>query len=73
MLAIYAEDRSGIIVDVSKVLTEMKIDIGTMNATTIKDGKAKVIVGFKVNNKTMLSSIADKIRSIPGVIDIVRE
>ncbi len=69
---IYCTNRTGLLVDISRVFTERKIDILSVNVRTSKQGNATFNVGFKVDNKEELASLVEKIRQINSVIDIER-
>lgn len=71
-IKIYANNRSGVLVDVSKVITENKIDVTTMNVRTSKQGTATITVGFEINGVDQLNELIAKIRNVESVIDIER-
>ena len=69
---VYAFDRSGLLVDLSKLFMERKIDISKINVSTNKQGQATVDMTFFVRGKEELNSLIEKIRQVSGVIDIER-
>ena len=71
-IKIYANNRTGVLVDISKVLTENKIDVISMNVRTSKQGTASISIGFKINDKEQLNDIIAKIRNVESVLDIER-
>lgn len=71
-IKIYANDRSGVLLDVSKVLTEEDINVDTMVVRTNKQGVATITVGFQINNTEQLNDIVAKLRKIESIIDIER-
>ncbi|SET45626.1 GTP pyrophosphokinase [[Clostridium] aminophilum] len=71
-IRIYANNRVGMFVDISKVFSERNIDIQSMNVKVNKQGKATIICSFDIHSKEELASIAEKLRQIEGVLDIVR-
>ena len=71
-IKIYVNNRTGVLVDVSKILTEMKIDLTGVNSRTNKQGKATITMSFDVHSKEELNSIIAKIRQVESVIDIER-
>ncbi len=71
-LTIYANNRTGVLVDVSRIFTENKIDVKSMNVRTSKQGTATITVGFEVNNKNFLNTIVEKLRRVESVLDIER-
>lgn len=71
-IQIYANNRIGLFVDVSKVFTERQIDITSMNVRTSKQGKATLIMTFDIHGIEELNRLTDKLRQVEGVIDIER-
>lgn len=71
-IKIYANNRSGVLVDVSRVFTENKIDVTSMTVRTSKQGTATISVGFDINGVDQLQLITTKLRNIESVIDIER-
>ena len=69
---IYVQNRKGLIVDVSRLLTENNIDIDNLETRKSKDENATIVVSFEINDKTELNTIVTKLRGIDGVIDVVR-
>ncbi len=71
-IKIYANNRSGVLVDVSKILTENKIDVTSMTVRTSKQGTATISIGFEINGVEQLKYIVAKLRGIESVLDIER-
>ena len=71
-LKIFADDRRGLLLDVSKVFTEEKIDVKSMNTRTSKKGTATMEMGFVVHGRDELNRVIGKLRQIENVIDIER-
>lgn len=71
-LTIYANNRSGVLLDVSKVFTENKIDIITLNSRTSKQGTATINVGFQVHGKDQLQYLITKLGNIESVLEVTR-
>ncbi len=71
-IKIFANNRSGLLADVSRALTEKDIDIISMNTRTSKQGLATMETSFQVSSRDQLREIVDKIRQIDSVIDIER-
>lgn len=69
---IYVKNRKGLIVDISKLLTENNIDIENLETRKSKDENATIIVSFAINDKSELQTIVNKIKSIDGVVDVIR-
>ena len=71
-IVIYANNRSGLLADISRALTEKNIDILSMNTRTSKQGLATLSASFEVGSRDELNRVIDKIRTIESVIDIER-
>lgn len=71
-IQIYANNRIGMFVDISKVFTEGQIDITSMNVRTSKQGKATIIMTFDIHGIEELNRLIEKLRQIEGVLDIER-
>ncbi len=69
---IFANDRSGLLADISKALTEKNINILSVNTRTNKQGMATLQTTFEVESREELNRVIDRIRSIESVIDIER-
>ncbi len=70
---IYADNRTGLLVDVSRVFSERHIDIGQMNVRTNKQGTATMELSFEVHSVSELNILIAQIRRIPNVVDIERK
>jgi len=71
-IQIYANDRTGMLVDISKVLTERQINITSLNARTSKQGINTINMTFEIQSIDELHSLTEKLRQIEGVLDIKR-
>lgn len=71
-IKIFANNRSGLLADISKALTEKNIDILSMNTRTSKQGLATMSTSFEIRSREELNRIIDKIRGIDSVVDIER-
>lgn len=69
---IYTENRTGLLVDISSVFTERKIDIKSINTRVSKQGRVTMSVSFEVRNKEELNELVKKVQNIPNVIDVQR-
>ena len=69
---VYANNRTGLLVDISKIFTERKIDITSMNTRTSKQGRATINIAFDIKSKEELGSLVEKIRQVESVLDIGR-
>ena len=71
-IRIYANNRNGLLADISKALTEKEINIVSMNTRTNKQGIATLDTCIEIRNMDELNRIIEKIRSIESVMDIER-
>ena len=71
-IIIYAENRVGILADVSKIFTEKNIDVTSLNCRISKQGTASISMSFQVQGVGELNKLIDKIRSVESIIDIER-
>lgn len=71
-IGIFANNRSGLLAEVSKAFTEKGIDILSLNTRVSKQGTATLMVSFEIRGREELQRIVDKIRTIESVIDIER-
>jgi len=62
-IQVYANNRTGLLVDLSKIFTERKIDMRSINSRTSKQEKATISISFE---------IGAKIRQVESVIDVER-
>lgn len=71
-ITIFANNRNGLLADISKALTEKDIDILALNTRVSKKGTATMSVSFEIKSRNELDRIIDKIRTIESVLDIER-
>lgn len=71
-LKIYADDRQGLLMEISKIFNEWKMDVKSMNVRTNKKGTATFDMGFIVHSREELEKVIEKVRQIDSVIDIER-
>ncbi len=69
---IYANDRQGIVFEISKIFNEANIALKGMSVRISKQGKATIVVQFGIRSKEQLNKIIAKIRNVEGIIDIER-
>ena len=69
---IYGNNRTGLLVDISKIFTERKIDVTSVNSRTSKQGTATISMSFEVAGREELNRIIEKIRQVESIIDIER-
>ena len=71
-IMIYANNRNGLLADITRALTEKNIDIMSLNTRTNKQGLATMATSFEITGREELNRIIDKLRLIESVIDIER-
>ena len=71
-IRIFAQDRHGLLMDVTKNLTERGVSILNMNVRTSKQGTVTIELSFSTSGKEELTDVVQKLRAINGIIDIER-
>ncbi len=71
-LRIYCNNRIGLLVDISRVFSEAGIDITSINMKNSKSGTGTLQLTFDIHGKDELTKIAEKLKSVPDVLDITR-
>lgn len=71
-IRVYANNRTGLLSDVSKVFTEKQIDITSANIKVSKQEMATLTLTFDIHGVEELNRLTDKIRQIESVLDIQR-
>lgn len=71
-ISIYANNRNGLLADVSRALTEKNIDILALNTRVSKQGTATIMINFEISGREELQRIVDKLRSIESILEIER-
>ena len=73
LLKIYADNRIGLLADVSVALAEMRVAIISVNtANSPTDAKASINLSIGCKNVSHFRSIISRLRKIDGVYDVVR-
>lgn len=71
-LKIFANNRNGLLIDVSRVFTEANLDISSVSARTNKQGVATLSITTEIKGKNQLATLIAKLRSLESIIDIER-
>ena len=71
-IKIYANNRTGLLVDISRIFTERNIDMTSINVRTSKQGTATISITFDIGGKEELQKIAEKLHQVESVLDIER-
>ncbi len=72
-IVIYATNRKGLLVDVSRMLTEKNVNIISVNTRTSKQNIVTMILVFEISGKEEMNQVMDKLTAIDGVMDIERK
>lgn len=71
-LRIVAIDSPGMMMNITTVLAEAKINCVSINARSLKNGTSSISFGLEISDTDELKRAMDKIRSIPGVSEVDR-
>ena len=72
-LSIFANNRTGILMEVTRIFTERQIDIKSVNARINKQGdRTTIIVSFDTHSVDELNYLMAKLRQVDGVLNIER-
>ena len=72
IVELIANNRTGILADISRILTERQIDVKSLNSRTSKQGIATINMAFEIQGKEELNRLVDKLRNVESIIDIER-
>ena len=71
-IVIYANKRSGLVADITKVLVDKNMVIDSMNVKSGKNGTTSIMMAFEVSSREELNHMVEKIKQIRDVIDVDR-
>ena len=71
-IKLYGNNRTGLLVDITKVLSERQIDIDSVHSSTSKQGVATITLAFRTKGRDELNSLVDKLRQVESIMDIER-
>lgn len=71
-LRLICDDRVGLVLDVSRVLTDEGMRVKTLSARSVKDGTAILDISVDITGKEQLEKLCMKFNNIPGVDEIQR-
>ena len=57
---------------ITKIFTERKIDVLSVNTRTNRQGLATIAMSFEVSDKSVLNYLIEKIRQVDSVVDVER-
>uniref|UniRef100_UPI003FF1122D RelA/SpoT family protein n=1 Tax=Roseburia sp. TaxID=2049040 RepID=UPI003FF1122D len=71
-IKIYGNNRTGLLVDITKVFTEKNIDINAIHSKTSKQEIATIDISFNTRGRAELTNVIEKLRQVESIIDIER-
>ena len=71
-IQIAAQDRQGLLADITKVMSDMKIDVTAVNARTTRRKQVVINLTLEVNNIDQLDRVMRQLKKISDVTDVFR-
>ncbi|MDO4616269.1 MAG: bifunctional (p)ppGpp synthetase/guanosine-3',5'-bis(diphosphate) 3'-pyrophosphohydrolase [Lachnospiraceae bacterium] len=71
-VSVFAEDRPGLLGDLSMVFSDRGISILSIHSQTSKKGKSTITLSFEVKNSEELKAIMEKVVQVRSVIEVER-
>lgn len=71
-VTIYGNNRTGLLVDLTRIFTEREIDISSIHSKTSKQGVVTISISFETKGKEQVNGLIEKLRQVESVIDIER-
>lgn len=71
-IKIFGNNRTGLLVDITRIFTEREIDIRAIHSKTSKQGIATIVIAFNTRGKGEMEALIQKVRQVESVIDIER-
>ena len=69
---VYSVDRSGLLADISVLISNLHIPIHALNCRVLKDDHASIQVTVSINGLEQLNQVITAVKKVPGVIDVER-
>ena len=73
VLAITAEDRGGLVMDIATVLNALKVSVNALIARNVAPGAATVFITISVHDRDELSVAMARLTAVRGVKDVKRQ
>ncbi len=70
---VIANNVAGVLAKVSGEISKNNINITALNLETLVDGRANLHLKVEVNNVTQLYQLIEKIRTVPDILEVVRD
>ncbi len=72
-LRIFTVDRTGMLFDISRILTESNLNVTAMNCkSNSRNGRATITVSFEIKSVDQLKHVMAKLKMVSGVLDVER-
>lgn len=71
-LQIKAFDRSGLLADITGIVTEAKLPVKAINARANKDNTATINMTLAINDTTQLNQLIKKLKTVESVSEVYR-
>ena len=71
-ITIYANNRTGLLVDISHLFADRGIDLSAINVRTNRQGYATIDLTFDVKSRNELGDLMNKIRQVNSVLEVDR-
>lgn len=71
-IEIYAIDRSGLLADVTRLLSDMHVNIEHIECNSLKDGNASIILSFMTSGVEHLTSVMLRLKKMKDIISVDR-
>lgn len=71
-IQIIGHDRDGLLLDVSRVLTEENLVVKSLNARSMSKDRSIFNVTIEINRVEQLNKLIGKLQTLEGVVDIIR-
>ena len=71
-LEIIADDRNGLLLEVTKELMDLKISVNAINGRIRKDKKVVIDLTIEINSTEQLGFVVKKLKKIPQVFEVIR-
>ncbi len=71
-ISILAEDRKGLLVDVTRIMDEINVTVSSVSAKTGRDEIATVNLTVEINSIEQLEKTVKKLKAVEGIVDVYR-
>ncbi len=71
-IKIFAKNNPGVLLEVTRILSEDKVNINSIIARAGKNNISTIVVSFEIRGTSQLTTIVNRLRQIENVVDIER-